>query len=72
MQKTDVFHWANRRPWLAFAILNAIGWLIHLAYEVLHPHPAVGATMVLIGAGIAGLAVDLLFTKGEEEAGEID
>lgn len=67
------FDWMNDHFIIAFIILTTIGLGIHYAYEKMpHGYSLLKAAMVVVGAGIAGLAVDLLFTKGEEEAGEID
>lgn len=72
MDKLAAFHWANRRPGVAFVVLNTIGYLMHLWVEAHHPAPAIAALALVLSAGLAGLAWDLFFTKGEEAAGEID
>lgn len=75
-------HWMNRHTPLAVALLCAIGYGLHLLYEVRVAHHAgkavewgyvsTQALIVFAGAAIAGWAIDLVFTKSEEEAGEID
>lgn len=70
-----VIHWMNQHTKWAVAILCAIGYALHLLYEYgaewYWPKPLL-ALIVFTGAAIAGWAIDLVFTKSEEEAGEID
>lgn len=78
-------HWMNDHTPTAVALLLAVGYSLHMLYEILGAlhdgkhitgsllaFMALRALIVFLGAGIAGWAVDLVFTKGEEEAGEID
>lgn len=57
---------------LAVLLLFVVGYGLHLLYEYVHWPKPVMALIVFAGAAIAGWAIDLVFTKSEEEAGEID
>lgn len=75
-------HWMNDHTPVAVGLLLAVGFALHLLYEVRVAHHAgkaiewsyisTQALIVFAGAAIAGWAVDLVFTKSEEDAGEID
>lgn len=68
-------HRMNDHPALSVLALFVVGYGLHLLYEYgveWHWPKAALALIVFAGAGIAGWAIDLIFTKGEEEAGEID
>jgi hypothetical protein len=62
----------NEHPGIAAGALCVLGYFLHLLYEYVHWPKPVMALIVFVGAGIAGWAIDLIFTKSEEEAGEID
>lgn len=75
MKRTDLMHWMNDHTKVAVLLLCIVGYNLHLLYEYgvqWHWPKAVLALIVFTGAGIAGWAIDLVFTKSEEEAGEID
>lgn len=72
MSRRDVMHWMNDHTALAVALLLLAGYGLHLLYEYVHWPKPLMALIVFAGAGIAGWAVDLVFTKSEEDAGEID
>ena len=75
MNRRDVLVKMNEHPVVSVAVLVTVGYLLHLLYEYgveWHWPKAVLALVVFTGAAIAGWAIDLVFTKGEEEAGEID
>lgn len=68
-------HWMNDHTKSAVLLLCVVGYGLHLLYEYgveWHWPKAVLALIVFTGAAIAGWAIDLVFTKSEEEAGEID
>lgn len=72
--RNRIMHWMNDHTTLAVVLLCAVGYALHLLYEyrVDHwPKPLL-ALIVFTGAGVAGWAIDLVFTKSEEAAGEID
>lgn len=80
--KLRILHWMNDNTGRAVALLLAVGYVLHLLYEMrvaVHNgksfdwyYISTQALIVFAGAAIAGWAVDLVFTKSEEEAGEID
>lgn len=72
MDRIRLLRWMNAHPTVSFWALAVVGYLIHLLYEYVHWPKPIMAALVFVAAGIAGWAVDLVFTKNEEEAGEID
>lgn len=85
MSRHDLIRKMNRYPKVSFWIVALTGYLLHLLYEVLaHIHAGKPMTVaeflwmaglsaiVWVGAGVAGWGVDLMFTKGEKDAGELD
>lgn len=80
--RTRLLQWMNAHTGLSVAALLLVGYCLHLLYEVrVAVHNAepldwyfisTQALIVFAGAGVAGWAVDLVFTKSEERAGEID
>ena len=72
MNRRDLLVRMNEHPVASVAVLATVGYLLHLLYEYVHWPKPVMALIVFAGAAIAGWAIDLVFTKGEEEAGEID
>lgn len=80
--KTQLMQWMNRHTGFSVFVLLSIGYCLDLLHEVratLHRGDPLDwaflLTQALIGflaAAVAGWAVDLIFTKSEEEAGEID
>lgn len=77
-----LMHWMNRHTGISIAAGLFVGYLMHVIYEIriaIHRGDPIDwyfvltqAALVLVGAGCAGLVVDLWFTKSEEKAGEID
>lgn len=77
-----LMRWMNSHTPLAVALLCAVGYTLHLVYEIrvaIHKgehldwyYISTQALIVFLGAAIAGWAIDLVFTKSEEAAGEID
>jgi hypothetical protein len=62
----------NAHPYLWFAVLSVVGWLMHWWTKVVHwPHPAESAILIA-AAGLAGLAIDVLLLLREKKAGEVD
>lgn len=75
MDRVQVMRKMNRHPVISVLVLFMVGYSLHLLYEYgveWHWPKAALALIVFTGAGIAGWAIDLVFTKNEEEAGEID
>lgn len=82
MSQHRVVKLMNRHPYACFLALSLAGWLVLIGKEVgvmLHSGKPVDwvfagamALVSLIGAGIAGLAIDVLLLVREEQAGEVD
>lgn len=67
MNRFAILKKMNRHPWLAFIFFFLAGTVLHFAVESWHK-----ALAIMTGAILIDIAVDLAFTKAEEEAGEID
>lgn len=67
MERRDVIRRMNGHPWIVGLLLALAGVSLHFAVESWYK-----ALAILIGAVLLDIAVDLAFTKAEEEAGEID
>lgn len=75
MDRQQLMRKMNKHPAISVFALFVVGYSLHLLYEygvAWHWSKPALAAIVFVAAGIAGWAVDLIFTKGEEEAGEID
>lgn len=85
MSRHRVVKTMNRHPYVAFLLLSLVGWAVLMGKEVavlVHGgHGITTSTLVfalvmalvsLVGAGIAGLAIDVLLLVREEQAGEVD
>lgn len=80
--RIQLMQWMNRHTVFSVSMLLSFGYALDLFHEsraTLHrgdpldwPFLLTQALIGFLAAAIAGWAVDLIFTKGEEEAGEID